>query len=378
MTMTNRLLIIGAVVLGALYLLFSSMYVLNERDQAIVLRFGEITDVHTEPGLYFKVPTDIVDSVQIIEDRLMRYDLDNMTVQVSGGAFYEVDAFLTYRISDPRLFRQGALGQLSIVEDRIGTLFNSALRQVYGLREFNAALSEQRPEMMEEAGDLIRPDLAEIGVEVVDVRILRTDLADEVSERTYERMRAERLAEAALLRARGQEQAASLRAIADRQAVEIVAAATRDGEIIRGQGDAERNRIYAAAYGQDQEFFEFYRSMEAYRNALIDSGTTMVLSPQSAFFEYFGSDGSLPEASTEFSTPIEPTSDVEVPTTEDEPALDGLEIEAAPTEPVTLPDGTTLEPTTGSEVPPPVEDGVSAESVPANEAPAAEEAPAQQ
>jgi membrane protease subunit HflC len=373
--MTNRLLIIGAIVLGALYLLFSSMYIVNEREQAIVLRFGEITDVHTEPGLYFKVPTDIVDSVQIIEDRLMRYDLDNMTVQVSGGAFYEVDAFLTYRISDPRLFRQRALGQLSIVEDRIATLFNSALRQVYGLREFNAALSEQRPQMMEEAGDLIRPDLAEIGVEVVDVRILRTDLADEVSERTYERMRAERLAEAALLRARGQEQAQSLRAIADRQAVEIVAAATRDAEIIRGKGDADRNRIYAAAYGQDPEFFEFYRSMEAYRNALIDSGTTMVLSPQSAFFNYFGSSGELPEPSSDFPTPIQPSADVEVPQTTDEPALDGLDIEAAPTEPVMLDDGSTLEPTTGTEAPPPVE-GSEGGTVPAGEAPAAADSPA--
>lgn len=376
--MTNRLLIIGAIILGALYLLFSSMYIVNEREQAIVLRFGQITDVHTEPGLYFKVPTDIVDSVQIIEDRILRYDLADMTVQVSGGAFYEVDAFLTYQIGDPRLFRQRALGQLSIAEDRIATLFNAALRQVYGLREFNAALSEQRTQMMQEARELIRPDLAEIGINIVDVRILRTDLSEQVSERTYERMRAERLAEAALLRARGQEQAQSLRAIADRQAVEIVAAATRDAEIIRGNGDAERNRIYAAAYGQDPEFFEFYRSMEAYRSALIDSGTTMVLSPQSEFFSYFGSNGELPAASTDFPTPIAPSSDIQVPQTTDEPALDGLEIEAGPpTGPVTLDDGSTLEPTTGIETPAPVEDGAGA-TVPAEQAPAAAgEAPAQ-
>lgn len=350
--MNNRLLIIGAVILGVLYIFFSSIYIVNEREQAIVLRFGQITDVHTEPGLYFKIPTDIVDTVQIVEDRLLRYDLADITVQVSGGAFYEVDAFLTYRISNPRLFRERALGQLSVAEDRIATRFDAALRQVYGLREFNAALSEQRPQMMLEARDLIRPDMADLGIEVVDVRILRTDLSAQVSEQTYNRMRAERLAEAALLRARGQEQAQSLRAIADRQAVEIVAAATRDAEIIRGQGDAERNRIYAAAYGQDPEFFEFYRSMEAYLTALSGTGTTMLLSPDSEFFRYFGANGGLPAASESFPTPLGPTN-FELPL-DDEPALDGLGIEEVTPPTITLEDGSALEPTVGTQPPPPV------------------------
>src|SRR5690606_29052648 len=146
--MTNRLFIIGAVIVGALYVLFSSIYIVDEREQAIVMRFGQITDIRTEPGLYFKIPTDIVDSVQIVDDRLLRYDIANMRVQVSGNAFYQVDAFLTYRIADARLFRERALGQLSVAEQRIGTRFDSALRQVYGLREFNAALSEPRPQMM--------------------------------------------------------------------------------------------------------------------------------------------------------------------------------------------------------------------------------------
>src|SRR5215217_5970932 len=305
--MTNRLFIIGAVIIAALYILFSSLYVVNEREQAIVLRFGQITDVRTEPGIYFKIPTDFVDSVQIIEDRLLRQDIGDLRVQVSGGAFYEVDAFLTYRITDPRLFRERAQGQLAVVEDRIATRFAAVLRQVYGLREFNAALSEQRPQMMTEARDLMRADITQLGIEIIDVRILRTDLAADVFERTYERMRAERLAEAALLRARGQEQAQSLRAIADRQAVEIVAAATRDSEIIRGTGDAERNRLFAAAYGQDQEFFEFFRSMEAYRTSLAGTGTTMVLSPDSEFFRYFGSNGEIPAGNPNPAAPIQPT-----------------------------------------------------------------------
>ena len=354
--MNNRLIIIGVVVVAALYVFFSSMYVVNERDQAIVMRFGQITDVRTEPGIYFKIPTDIVDSVQIIEDRLLRQDITDLRVQVAGGAFYEVDAFITYRIVDPRKFRVAALGQLSVVEDRVATRFAAVLRQVYGQREFNAALSEQRPQMMREAGDLIRPDLEELGIEVVDVRILRTDLAADVFEQTFERMRAERLAEAALLRARGQEQAQSLRAIADRQAVEIVAAATRDAEIIRGQGDAERSRIFAAAYGQDPEFFEFYRSMESYRAALTGNGTTMVLSPESEFFRYFGSNGELPAANPNLAPPIAPAPAPELPAS-DEPALDGLGIEETPAPSLTLEDGSELAPTVGTEVPPPAEDG---------------------
>ena len=359
--MSNRLFIIGAVIIAALYVLFSSIYVVNEREQAIVMRFGQITDVRNEPGLYFKIPTDIVDSVQIIEDRLLRQDIADLRVQVAGGAFYEVDAFITYKITNPRLFRVAALGQLSVVEDRVATRFAAVLRQVYGLREFNAALSEQRPQMMREARDAIRPDLEELGIDVVDVRILRTDLSADVYEQTYNRMRAERLAEAALLRARGQEQAQSLRAIAERQAVEIVAAATRDAEIIRGTGDAERNRIFAQAYGQDPEFFEFYRSMESYRTALGNSGTTMVLSPDSAFFRYFGSNGELPPASTTFATPIAPQAAPDVLGT-DEPALDGLGIEETVAPTMTLEDGTELAPTQGTEAPAPAEDAAPATS----------------
>ena len=353
--MNNRLIIIGVVVLTALYIFFSSIYVVNEREQAIVLRFGEITNVRTEPGIYFKIPTDIVDSVQIIEDRLLRYDIANMRVQVSGNAFYQVDAFLTYRISDARLFRQRATGQLEVAEQRIGASLDSALRQVYALREFNAALSDQRPQMMQETRTLIRPELAEIGIDVVDVRILRTDLDEEVSATTFERMRAERLAEAALLRARGEEQAQSLRAIADRQAVEVVASATRDAEIIRGTGDAERNRLFAAAYGQDREFFEFYRSMEAYRNALKGTGTTMVLSPDSEFFRYFGSNGQLPEGNPNLAAPVQPSAAPITAPASTGPALDGLGIEEAVTPSLTLEDGSQLEPTVGTEVPAPVE-----------------------
>ena len=287
----NRLIALAVVVVIALYLLFSAIYVVNPREQAIVTRFGQITQVHTEPGLYFKLPTSLVDDVQIVENRLLRYDIDNMTLQVKDGKFYVVDAFVTYRIADPRKFREKALGNLDLVEDRLGARFDSALRQVYGLREFQAALSAERADMMQQARDLIRPDMADLGIEVADVRILRTDLTDQVSAQTYDRMKAERLAEAALLRANGQQAAQSIRAIANRQSIEIVADATKDSEVLRGQGDAQRSAIYAAAYNVDPEFYAFYRSLQAYRTGLTANGTTMVLSPDSEFFNFFGNSG---------------------------------------------------------------------------------------
>lgn len=301
----NRLVIVIVALVIAAYVLLSSLFVVNEREQAIVTRFGEITREIRDPGIYFKIPTDFVETVQYIDKRLLRYDLERIRLQVSGGQFYVVDAFITYRIENPTRFRQSVLGSLQLAEQRIATRFESALRGVYGLREFDAALSEQRAEMMREARDLVAADMTELGIAVVDVRILVTDLTPEVSNQTYERMKSERLAEAAFLRARGQEQAQILRAIADRQAVEIVSAANRDAEIIRGDGDAERNRLFAQAYSQDEAFFEFYRSMEAYRLALGDGNTTMMLSPDSAFFRFFGSEGALPDFPAPTAAPID-------------------------------------------------------------------------
>lgn len=291
--MANRLPIIGVIVALVALLIYGSIFVVNERQQAIVLRFGEIVDVKTEPGLYFKLPFAFLeaDNVQLIEDRVMRFDLEDNRVQVSGGKFYEVDAFIAYRIENPRIFRQAVSGSIQLAEQRLRTRMEAALRAVYGLRGFEAALSEERSAMMREIADLLRPDASSLGLRIVDVRIRRTDLTQEVSQQTYERMKAERLAEAELLRARGREAAQRIRAIADRQVVEIIAAARRESEILRGEGEAERNAVFADAFTRDTEFFEFYRSMIAYQNSLVDSGTTMVLSPTSDFFRYFSGDG---------------------------------------------------------------------------------------
>ncbi len=277
---------LGVLLVGA-YVVFSSIFIVTEREQALVVRFGEIKRVIEEPGIYFKIPTDFIDTVQYVEDRLIRFDLDDMRVQVSGGKFYEVDAFLAYRIFDPRRFRETVSGDLVQAEQRLRTRFDAALRGVYGLRGFQAALSAERGEMMREVRDLIRPEAESLGLNIVDVRIRRTDLTREVSAQTYERMKSERFAEAAIRRARGQEAAARIRADAKRQVVEILAKARRESEILRGEGEGERNKIFADAFQRDPEFFAFYRSMIAYAQALQDSGTTMVLSPNSDFFRYF-------------------------------------------------------------------------------------------
>ncbi len=306
--------IIGALVAVILVLVYSSVFVVNEREQAIVLRFGEIVDVKTEPGIYFKAPFSMfeADNVQIIEDRVMRFDLDDIRVQVSGGKFYEVDAFVAYRIDNPRVFRSTVSGSITLAEQRLRTRLDAALRRVYGLRGFEAALSEERAAMMREVAEQLRPDAASLGLRIEDVRIRRTDLTAEVSQQTYDRMKAERLAEAERLRARGREAAQRIRARADREVVEIVAEARKESEILRGEGEAQRNAIFAGAFQRDPEFFEFYRSMTAYVQALDPAGTTMVLSPTSDFFRFFGNssgqNGVAPAAPPADGTPTGATS----------------------------------------------------------------------
>ncbi|PCK86306.1 protease modulator HflC [Rhizobium sophoriradicis] len=286
---SNRLpviLIIFAVVLVGLY---SSVYVVNAREQAIVVRFGEIQSVKTEPGIYFKLPFSFMDAdrVQLVEKQKLRLDLDNIQVQVKGGATFDVDAFVIYSINDARRFRETVSGDRDAAEARLRTRLDSALRRVYGLREFDAALSDERVSMMLEVRDDLRPDAELLGLNIEDVRIRRTDLTADVAPNTYNRMRSERLAEAELLRAQGTEDGLRRRAIADRQVVEITADAQRDAEILRGQGDAERNRVFADAFSRNPAFFEFYRSMAAYSSALSSQDTMLVLSPNSEFFRYF-------------------------------------------------------------------------------------------
>ncbi|PWJ83981.1 protease FtsH subunit HflC [Pseudaminobacter salicylatoxidans] len=307
--MSNRLPIIGVIVAIILVLLYSSIFVVNARQQAIVMRFGQIVDVKSDPGIYFKLPFSMfdADTVQFVDDRILRFDLDDIRVQVSGGKFYEVDAFVAYRIKDPRVFRQAVSGSVQLAEQRLKTRLDAALRRVYGVRGFEAALSEERGSMMREVRDQLRADANSLGLEIEDVRIRRTDLTAEVSQQTYDRMKAERLAEAERLRARGREAAQRIRARADREVVETVAEAQKEGEILRGEGDATRSATFANAYQRDPAFFEFYRSLNAYGMSINNADTTMVLSPDSEFFRFFRNpSGAMPGGAAATPAPQQP------------------------------------------------------------------------
>ncbi len=284
--MQNRIAVVAGLVLAVIFVAYSSIFVVNQRQQAIVIRFGQIQDVKTEPGIYFKLPFAFMDAdrVQFVSNQQLRLDLDNMRVQVSGGKFYEVDAFVVYSITNARLFREIVSGDRDSAESRLRTRLDSALRRVYGLRGFEAALSNERASMMREVRDDITKDA---GIPRPDHHRCPHpphDLTKEVSQQTFDRMKAERLAEAEAIRARGNEGAQRRKAVADRGYVEILAAAQREAEILRGEGDAERNRIFGTAYNKDPEFFAFYRSMRSYLAAMSESDTTLVISPQSDFF----------------------------------------------------------------------------------------------
>jgi modulator of FtsH protease HflC len=342
----KRLYVILAAVAVAVVLVYSSIFIVNEREQAIVLRFGEIDRVFQEPGIYFKIPTNLVETVQIIEDRILAFEIEDLRVQVRDGRRYLVDSFVAFRIVDPRHFRANVSGSLLLAQENLRTRLDAALRRVYGQRVFEAALSEERAQMMREVRDQLRPLAAELGIDIVDVRIRRTDLLPEVSQQTFERMQAERLAEAAELRARGTEQALRIRAEADREAVVTVAEANRDAQIMRGEGDAERNRIFAEAFGQDQEFFEFYRSMAAYETAINGRTSTLVLRPDSEFFRYFRDAQGIPVAAGD-PVPALPGTVPKDPAAEPQataPAAPAAQPQAlAPAAPAAEPEGTAAE-----------------------------------
>jgi len=279
-----------AILAVALFLLWSSAFVVDQREKMLVVRFGEIQRSINKPGLYFKMP--VIDELVPVDARMLTFESPDKSVQVVDGRRYSVDASYMIKIVNARKFRETVGANLDRARNRIETRLDAGLRQTYGRRTFEAALSKDRGAMMHEIRDQIRPEALALGIEVVDVRIRRTDLMPDVLKDTYDRMNAERFAEAAQLRAVGQAQAARIKAEADRDKVVIVAGARKQSEITRGEGDAERNKVFAEAVSKAPEFFAFYRSMQAYTKSLSEPGTTLVLKPDSEFFKYFGTQGS--------------------------------------------------------------------------------------
>lgn len=283
--MQNVVKIITLAVLAiAAFVAYSALFIVEEREKALVVRLGQIQRTIEEPGLYFKMP--LVEELVYVEDRLLFFESLDKSVQVIDGRRYNVDAIIMLRIVDAQKFRETAQASLNQARDRIETRLDAALRQTYGKRSFGIALSKDRASMMTEIRDQVRGEALSLGIEIVDVRIRRTDLMPDVLKDTYERMSAERFAEAAQLRAVGDAARRRIRAEAEREAVEMVAKAQRESEIVRGTGEADRNRIFADAFKRDPEFFAFYRSMQAYPRSLRGDDTTLVLTPDSEFFRY--------------------------------------------------------------------------------------------
>ena len=259
-----------------LVLALSSVFIVDERNKALVLQFGRVVAIKEEPGLSFKVP--FIQNVVYYEDRILSSVIDPLEVTPLDDRRLVVDAFTRYRISDVNQFREavGTGGELA-AEGRLDGILRNELREVLGSVSSNDILSSDRALLMERilSGAIVKGRA--IGIEVIDVRLKRTDLPRANLDATFARMRAEREREAADEIARGNEAAQRVRALADRTEVEIVSDARRDAEIIRGEADAERNAIFANAFGEDPEFFEFYRSLTAYKNALQGKNSTCLL-----------------------------------------------------------------------------------------------------
>tara|TARA_B100000475_G_scaffold135654_1_gene99489 strand:+ start:565 stop:1437 length:873 start_codon:yes stop_codon:yes gene_type:complete len=280
--------IIPAIVV-LLVLALSSIFIVDERNKALVLQFGRVVAIKEDPGLSFKLP--FIQNVVYYEDRILSSVVDPLEVTPLDDRRLVVDAFTRYRISDINQFREavGTGGELA-AEGRLDGIFRNELREVLGSVSSNDILSSDRALLMDRILSGAKTKGRAIGIEVIDVRLKRTDLPRQNLDATFARMRAEREREAADEIARGNEAAQRVRALADRTEVEIVSDARRDAEIIRGEADAERNAIFATAFGEDPEFFEFYRSLTAYTNALQGKNSTMVISPDSEFFDYLKSD----------------------------------------------------------------------------------------
>lgn len=277
--------------------LLSSVFIVDEREKALVLQFGQITSVKEEPGLYFKIP--LIQEVVRYDDRMLGRDIEPLEVTPSDDRRLVVDAFARYRIVDVKRFRQAVgAGGVAFAENRIDTILRSQVREVLGAVDSSSILSEQRAALALKIRDAARTEAAALGVEIVDVRLRRTDLPDQNLDATFARMRAEREREAADQVARGNEAAQRLRATADRTVIETVSDAKRQAEIIRGEADAKQNAIFAAAYGADADFFEFYRSLAAYRASINAGNTTLVMAPDSEFLTYLRSSSSPVAAPT--------------------------------------------------------------------------------
>ena len=269
----------------------SSAFVVQQTQLALVLRFGEPAlgrGLITSPGLHFKVP--FIEKVVFLDNRILDLETSKQEVLASDNNRIEVDAFLRYKIVDPLRFYQ-SVGDTQRGEGQLVNVLNSAVRRVLGEANMPQIVRDQRAQLMVRIRDQVEQEASKFGVTIKDVRIRRADLPRQISEKVFSRMQTERAREASEFRAQGAEQAQRITAKADRDVVVLRAQAQQQADQLRGEGEAERNGIFAEAYGKDPDFFSFWRSMQAYEAGLKSSDTRLILSPNSQFFRFFGSSG---------------------------------------------------------------------------------------
>jgi len=283
----RNLIIILIIFIG--FLTFTgAFFVVQEWRQAIVLQFGEPRQVIDEPGLKFKIP--FIQDAVFFESRMLNLDPQPEEVIASDQKRLIVDAYSRFKIVDPLKFYI-SVGNEMVARSRLATIINSRLRSVLGKHSLATLLSEERSKQMAIIQEGVNIEAEKFGIKIIDIRIKRADLPQANSEAIYKRMQTEREREAKQFRARGAEMAVTITSTADKEVTVILANANKQSEIMKGEGDGTRNKIFADAFGQDPEFFSFYRAMQAYETALIGGETSLILSPDSDFFKFFGSAG---------------------------------------------------------------------------------------
>ncbi len=282
----KKILIGIIVVLGVVA--FQALFVVKEVNQAIVLQFGDPKKIITQPGLNFKIP--FIQNVVFIDRRVLYLDNPSEEVIAADQKRLIVDAFTRFRIVDPLKFYI-SVGNENVARSRLATIINSRIRSVLGTQELATLLSVDREKQMATIQQNVNTEAQNFGINIIDVRIKRADLPQANSEAIYKRMQTEREREAKEFRAEGAEMAAKITSTADKEVTVILANANKQSEIMKGEGDGQRNKIFAEAFGRDPQFFGFYRAMQSYEKALIGGDTSLILSPDSDFFKFFGKTG---------------------------------------------------------------------------------------
>ena len=276
------------VILIAGFAIYLSLFVVKEINQAIVLQFGDPKKVIVQPGLQFKIP--FIQNVVFLDRRILNLDAPPEEVIASDQKRLIVDAYARFKIVDPLKFYI-SVGDERVARSRLSTIINSRIRSVLGKQSLANLLSEDRTKQMTLIQDGVNTEAENFGIKIIDVRIKRADLPQANSEAIYKRMQTEREREAKEFRAKGAEMAVTITSTADKEVTVLLANSKKQSEIMKGEGDGQRNKIFASAFGKDPEFFAFYRAMQAYEKALIGGDTSLILSPDSDFFKFFGNTG---------------------------------------------------------------------------------------